>query len=165
MNEAPGNSGRATILVVDDSPVNLSLMNKLLADDYKVKVATSGEKALKTEPDEMPQTLLDTVSALLSDLLAEIDRVMPCAPAEAAPNEAATLDVAALTPLLHELAQLLADDDGEATTRIGALAALMQGTALAEDYRRLDKMIESFAFGEALDLLRGIAARLDMDRL
>ena len=30
---------RATILVVDDTPENLTLMNSLLKDDYKVKVA------------------------------------------------------------------------------------------------------------------------------
>lgn len=37
----------ATILVVDDTPDNLSLMSELLKDTYKVKVANSGEKALK----------------------------------------------------------------------------------------------------------------------
>lgn len=36
-----------TILVVDDTPDNLSLMSELLKDTYKVKVANSGEKALK----------------------------------------------------------------------------------------------------------------------
>ncbi len=38
---------RATILVVDDTPDNLSLMSALLKDTYKVKVANSGDKALK----------------------------------------------------------------------------------------------------------------------
>ena len=38
---------RATILVVDDTPENLSLMSGLLKDQYKVKVANNGEKALK----------------------------------------------------------------------------------------------------------------------
>jgi putative two-component system response regulator len=38
---------RATILVVDDTPDNLSLMSALLEDTYKVKVANSGERALK----------------------------------------------------------------------------------------------------------------------
>jgi adenylate cyclase len=36
-----------TVLVVDDTPDNLALMSGLLKDDYKVKVANSGEKALK----------------------------------------------------------------------------------------------------------------------
>jgi putative two-component system response regulator len=38
---------RATVLVVDDMPDNLALMNGLLQDRYKVKVANSGEKALR----------------------------------------------------------------------------------------------------------------------
>ncbi|NMM42885.1 two-component system response regulator [Rhodospirillaceae bacterium KN72] len=41
------NGRTATILVVDDTPENLSLMSDLLRDDYRVKVATNGEKALR----------------------------------------------------------------------------------------------------------------------
>ncbi len=37
----------ATILVVDDTPANLSLMTGLLRDIYKVKAAIDGEKALR----------------------------------------------------------------------------------------------------------------------
>ncbi|MES3008872.1 MAG: two-component system response regulator [Pseudomonadota bacterium] len=38
---------KATILVVDDTPDNLSLMSGLLKDAYKVKIANNGEKALR----------------------------------------------------------------------------------------------------------------------
>ena len=38
---------RQTVLIVDDTPDNLSLMSALLKDRYKVKVAPSGDKALK----------------------------------------------------------------------------------------------------------------------
>ncbi len=41
------NAKRATILVVDDAPQNLSLMSDLLEDLYAVKLATSGARALK----------------------------------------------------------------------------------------------------------------------
>lgn len=37
---------RATILVVDDTPDNLTFISGLLRDHYRVKVATSGEKAI-----------------------------------------------------------------------------------------------------------------------
>lgn len=40
-------TAKATVLVVDDTPDNLSLMSGLLKDLYKVKVANNGEKALK----------------------------------------------------------------------------------------------------------------------
>lgn len=38
---------RPTILVVDDTPDNLAVLSSLLKDEYRVKVASSGEKALK----------------------------------------------------------------------------------------------------------------------
>ncbi|MDO8931429.1 MAG: response regulator, partial [Rhodocyclaceae bacterium] len=50
--------GRATILVVDDTPENLALMNKLLEGEYKVKVATSGEKALRIATADAPPDLI-----------------------------------------------------------------------------------------------------------
>ena len=37
----------ATVLVVDDTPDNLTLISNLLRNDYKIKVATHGEKALQ----------------------------------------------------------------------------------------------------------------------
>jgi len=38
---------KQTILVVDDAPVNIDLLSSILSPHYKVKGATSGEKALK----------------------------------------------------------------------------------------------------------------------
>jgi putative two-component system response regulator len=51
-------NGRATILVVDDTPGILSLMNSLLEDDYKVKIANGGEKALKIVASDSPPDLI-----------------------------------------------------------------------------------------------------------
>ncbi|NKN34040.1 response regulator [Marichromatium bheemlicum] len=39
--------GRATILLVDDSPENLVVLSELLQPEFRVRVATSGEKALR----------------------------------------------------------------------------------------------------------------------
>jgi CheY-like chemotaxis protein/nitrogen-specific signal transduction histidine kinase len=50
---------RATILVVDDTPDNLVLMSNLLKDTYMVKVANSGQKALKIASlDPAPDLIL-----------------------------------------------------------------------------------------------------------
>lgn len=50
---------KSTILVVDDSPDNLSLISGLLKDLYKLKVANSGEKALKiAHGDKKPDLIL-----------------------------------------------------------------------------------------------------------
>lgn len=47
MSDAATTAQRATVLVVDDSPQNLSLMSGLLEDLYTVKLAPSGARALK----------------------------------------------------------------------------------------------------------------------
>ena len=49
---------KATVLVVDDTPDNLSLMSGLLKDLYKVKVANSGEKAIKIVLSDSPPDLI-----------------------------------------------------------------------------------------------------------
>jgi PAS domain S-box-containing protein len=49
---------RATVLVVDDLPDNLALMSSLLERDYKVKVANSGEKALRIAASQAPPDLI-----------------------------------------------------------------------------------------------------------
>src|SRR5215472_5839848 len=49
---------KKSILVVDDSPDNLTLMSQLLKDLYKVKVANSGERALKVARAEHPPDLI-----------------------------------------------------------------------------------------------------------
>jgi putative two-component system response regulator len=50
---------KATVLVVDDSPDNLTLLNELLKDLYTVKLANSGEKALKlAQSGKLPDLIL-----------------------------------------------------------------------------------------------------------
>ena len=49
---------RATILVVDDTPDNLTLMSNLLKDLYKVKIANNGDKALKIAASDTPPDLI-----------------------------------------------------------------------------------------------------------
>ncbi len=49
---------RATILVVDDTPDNLSVISELLKDTYKVKVANNGERALKSVQGAKPDLIL-----------------------------------------------------------------------------------------------------------
>jgi CheY-like chemotaxis protein len=44
MNET---TERPTILIVDDAPANIDLLKGILRETYKIKAATSGEKALQ----------------------------------------------------------------------------------------------------------------------
>ena len=56
------------VLVVDDTPDNLSIMSGLLKDAYKVKVATGGERALKIAQSDPPPQLI-----LLDIMMPEMD--------------------------------------------------------------------------------------------
>ncbi|MGE0875456.1 MAG: two-component system response regulator [Burkholderiales bacterium] len=64
---------KRSILVVDDTPENLQLMNGLLKDDYKVKVANGGERALKLAA-QLPRPDL----ILLDIMMPEMDGYEVC---------------------------------------------------------------------------------------
>jgi putative two-component system response regulator len=68
MGDSPPVADKATILVVDDTPDNLTLMSGLLKDSYKVKVANSGERALKIAGADNPPDLV-----LLDIMMPEMD--------------------------------------------------------------------------------------------
>ncbi|MFZ4860348.1 MAG: response regulator [Desulfuromonadaceae bacterium] len=51
-------SKRSTVLVVDDTPDNLLLINGILCDRYNVKVATNGAKALRIARSDNPPDLI-----------------------------------------------------------------------------------------------------------
>jgi len=67
------NSHKRTILVVDDSPENLNLMAEILQDDYRVKVALSGAKALDIVRSESPPDLI-----LLDIMMPDMDGYEVC---------------------------------------------------------------------------------------
>jgi len=58
MADALDFTDKRSILVVDDTPENLQLMNGLLKDDYKVRVANGGEPALKLAAQQPPDLIL-----------------------------------------------------------------------------------------------------------
>ncbi len=49
---------KRTILVVDDQPENVSILDKILAQEYLVKVALNGEKALEIADGKNPPDLI-----------------------------------------------------------------------------------------------------------
>jgi DNA-binding response OmpR family regulator len=48
----------STILIVDDHPSNVALLEEILGDDYQLKTATCGEEALAVAPDCQPDLIL-----------------------------------------------------------------------------------------------------------
>jgi putative two-component system response regulator len=61
---------RQTILVVDDVPENIDILSEVLRNDYHIRIATSGEKALKIVYSDTPPdlVLLDIMMPGLSGL-------------------------------------------------------------------------------------------------
>jgi putative two-component system response regulator len=49
---------RETVLVVDDTPANIDVLKELLRDDYTVKVALDGERALKIALTDNPPDII-----------------------------------------------------------------------------------------------------------
>ncbi|MCG6551294.1 MAG: two-component system response regulator [Candidatus Magnetominusculus sp. LBB02] len=68
MEEQQQSIKKDVVLVVDDTPDNLTLMSGLLKDTYKVKVANSGERALKIINSDSPPDLV-----LLDIMMPEMD--------------------------------------------------------------------------------------------
>ena len=90
---------KATVLVVDDTPDNLSLMSGLLKDDYKVKVANGGEKALKIAQSENPPDLI-----LLDIMMPGMDGYQVC---EHLKNNPATRNI----PVIFLTAKVEVEDE------------------------------------------------------
>ena len=64
---------KETILVVDDTPENIDVLFGVLSEEYKVKAAPSGAKALKIARSERPPDLI-----LLDIMMPEMDGYEVC---------------------------------------------------------------------------------------
>ena len=52
------NTEKNTLLVVDDTPENIDVLRGILGADYTVKIATSGQLALKIIAAQPPDLIL-----------------------------------------------------------------------------------------------------------
>jgi len=68
MSSLPSIGAKRTVLVVDDTPENLSVMAGLLKADYTVKIAASGARALQIVSGDSPPDLI-----LLDIMMPEMD--------------------------------------------------------------------------------------------
>ena len=75
---------KPTILVVDDTPDNITLLCELLGDHYKSKVATNGHKALQIAMSDPPPDLI-----LLDIMMPGIDGYEVCRQLQANPATSA----------------------------------------------------------------------------
>jgi sigma-B regulation protein RsbU (phosphoserine phosphatase) len=78
MNQA---DHKKTVLVVDDAPANIQVVNSILKDIYKIRIATSGAKALELANATPPPDLI-----LLDVTMPEMDGYEVCARLKMAPE-------------------------------------------------------------------------------
>ena len=64
---------KQTVLVVDDTPENITLLNSILRLHYKVKAALDGEKALDIAQSESPPDII-----LLDIMMPKMDGYEVC---------------------------------------------------------------------------------------
>jgi diguanylate cyclase (GGDEF)-like protein len=98
---------RATILLVDDVPANLSLLSSILREDYRVQLATSGAKALELVAASLPDLIL------LDVMMPEMDGYEVCKRLKANPD---TCDI----PVLFVTARNQIEDE-ELGLTLGAM--------------------------------------------
>jgi phosphoserine phosphatase RsbU/P len=91
--------GKKTVLVVDDAPANIQVVNSILKDICKVRVATDGAKALVLVKTEPPPDLI-----LLDVMMPGIDGYQVCTRLKADP---ATADI----PVIFLTVQTESEDE------------------------------------------------------
>ena len=73
------------------------------------------------------------------------------------------MDKEAVKSLLQEIAQLLESDVAEAMNRLEALKEHLANSSVHEEFKRLEKQVESFDTDSALETVKTIAGKLDID--
>ena len=76
-------NGRRTVLIVDDTPDNLTLLSNLLKDKYNTKVATNGTTALQIAASSKVDLIL------LDIMMPDVDGIETCRRLKADPASAA----------------------------------------------------------------------------
>jgi putative two-component system response regulator len=99
VNDAPDFSATPVVLIVDDTPENLTIVNGLLKDEHRTKVANNGERALKLAAAEPKPDLV-----LLDIMMPGMDGYEVCRRLKA---DAATRDV----PVIFLTAKTQVEDE------------------------------------------------------
>ena len=83
MREGPNFANRHTVLVVDDSPDDIQILNELLGETYEVRIAKNGEQALAAARQKPKPSLI-----LLDVVMPGMDGYEVCARLKAAATTA-----------------------------------------------------------------------------
>jgi two-component system, sensor histidine kinase and response regulator len=129
------------------------------------RAAADLEKAIKEGREDLdgPMTefgaqlkvVMDGVKAFEESLAAHDDRGKPAGEVQ--------VDKETVKSLLQEMAQLLESDVAEAMNRLEALNGHLANSSAHEEFKRLEKQVESFDTDSALETVKTIAGKLDID--
>jgi len=127
------------------------------------RAAADLEKAIKEGKDNIDSLLtgfgsqlkivMDGIRALEENLAAQ---------KEPEPSTAVSVDKGAVKLLLQDMAQLLESDLTEAMNRLEALRQHLANSSAHEEFKRLEKQVESFDTDGALKSVEAIAKALDI---
>jgi len=136
-----------------------------LGGDNLYRAAADLEKAIKedeqsvdvfmTEFDSQLKTVMDGIRVLEARLAAQQG------PAE--PGAEKRVDKEAVKTLLQEIAQLLESDLTEAMNRLDALNHHLANSSVYEEFKRLEKQVESFDTDSALKTVETMAGKLEIE--
>ncbi len=129
------------------------------------RAAADLEKAIKegkenldgpmTEFGAQLKVVMDGIKAFEESLAAHEDLGKPAGEVQ--------VDKEAVKSLLQEIAQLLESDVAEAMNRLEALKEHLANSSAHEEFKRLEKQVESFDTDSALETVETIAGKLDID--
>lgn len=131
-------NNKRTVLIVDDTPANVSLLNNILKDKYRTKIATNGEKALRLACSDATPDLI-----LLDIMMPEMDGYEVCEQLKANPQ---TADI----PVVFLTAKVSEEDE----TRGLAMGAVDYITKPISPPIVLERVKNHLMLKEARDLLQ-----------
>lgn len=144
---------KADLLIIDDTPENLRLLNQILGKEYKVRLAPSGEKGLDAARSIPPDLiLLDVMMPKKSglDVCKELKVKRPSVP------------IIILTARSQEVDKIIGLDlgaDDYVTKPFSIRELLARVKAILRRAHALPKEQETYSFGEVAVDLRGYQVR------
>jgi len=136
-----------------------------LGGESLYRAAAELEKAIKEgkESLEHPMTVFGSQLKVIMDGIKVFEESLVDKEALEKPMEKVLVDKEVVKLLLQEMAQLLESDLTEAMNRLEALKQHLANSSLYEEFKRLEKQVESFDTDSALRSVDAIAKTLDIE--
>ena len=136
-----------------------------LGGDNLYQAASELEKAIKEGKNlDLVMAEFDSQLKVVIDGIRVVEERLTSQKEPEVSGAEAPVDREAVKTLLQEIAQLLESDLTEAMNRLEALNRLLANSLVKEDFKRLEKQIESFDTDTALKTLETIAGKLEIEQ-